>query len=197
MKLSLATLAFLFFASLAFPIHAEDPPAEAKPAEEKPADSKMTRDESLINAFQVLCTLEPLHFDKLAEKAAAMQMPVIGEDSTPAGQEPAIRNKSWAGGVKDFPFVFMIGDIAGEGGIATSCAVGGEAPDADAFRETARKVMKLPGASRPELDGEGGRAFTWNNAYGPGTILVLRDFKPGGKPGVMLKLLAKEDGNEK
>jgi hypothetical protein len=68
----------------------------------------------------------------------------------------------------------------------------GEVPDLDAFRADAVAAMKLPVAAPPEMGNDGSRSFIWDHSFGPGTTLILRDFKPAGKPGVMLKLISAE-----
>ena len=68
----------------------------------------------------------------------------------------------------------------------------GEVPDLDAFRADAVAAMKLPVAAPPELGNDGSRSFIWDHSLGPGTTLILRDFKPAGKPGIMLKLISAE-----
>jgi hypothetical protein len=52
--------------------------------------------------------------------------------------------------------------------------------------------MKLPATPPPEMGNDGSRSFIWDHSFGPGTTLILRDFKPAGKPGIMLKLISAE-----
>jgi hypothetical protein len=52
--------------------------------------------------------------------------------------------------------------------------------------------MKLSPVPSPEMGSNGSRSFIWDRIFGQGTTLILRDFQPTGKPGVMLKLISAE-----
>jgi hypothetical protein len=147
----------------------------------------------VINAFQVMCTLELPNFDHLDAKAAAMKMMLQAKKLGPSADDTITRSKIWAGGLKDGPFLLFIDEMTGAKGRSTACAVVGDVPDVDAFRSEAIDTIKLQGDPVPEMGNDGSRSFVWNGKFGPGTVVIMRDFAPAGKRGVMVKLLSKVD----
>lgn len=88
------------------------------------------------------------------------------------------------------PFALLLDEMSGLKGKATGCAIVDDVPDLDAFRMEVVGALKLRTIPVPELRGDGSRSFIWDGVYGPGTTLIIRDFKSSGKPGVMVKLVA-------
>jgi hypothetical protein len=170
----------LFFAGMASRVVA---------AEEAP--SRLNRAQSVINAFQVMCTLELPEFDRIAEKATLMQMQLQFDNSGPSAQDTVTRQKSWVGTLTSGPFILMLDEMSGAKGRSTACAIAADIPDRDGFRAEAIRAMKLPDAPAPEFRSDGSRSYFWGGVFGPGTTILARDFAPSGKPGVMLKLLSK------
>jgi hypothetical protein len=158
-------------------------------AEEAP--SRFNRAQSVINAFQVMCTLDLPEFDRIAEKATLMQMQLQSDNSGPSAGDTVTRQKSWIGILTDGPFFLLLDEMSGAKGRSTACAIAADIPDRDGFRAEAIRAMKLPDAPAPELRGDGSRSYFWDGVLGPGTTILERDFAPSGKPGVMLKLLSK------
>jgi|ERR1700722_12035494 hypothetical protein len=150
----------------------------------------LTRAQSVINAFQVMCTLEHPNFDQIDEKATLMRMRLQSNDKGPSADNTVTRSKVWAGGLTDGPFVVLLDEMSGAKGTSTSCAIVADVPDVDAFLAEAVSMIKLPGVPAPELGTDGSRSYVWNGFFGPGTIIIERDFARTGKPGVMLKLLS-------
>jgi hypothetical protein len=179
MRLPLFCLTFLFIVSTASPSHAENN-----------NETTFSRAQSLINTFQVMCTLELPNFEHIDAKATAMRIPLQADNKGALPGNAVTHNKVWAGSLTTGPFVLLLDEMSGQNGKATGCAIVGEAPDLEAFRTEAIKTMKLGVMQNPEMGSDGSRSFIWNNIYGNGTTLILRDFKPAGKPGVMLKLLS-------
>ena len=154
----------------------------------------LTRDESVINTFQVMCTLELPNFGHIDAKAAAMRMQLQGDNKADSPGNTVTRSKSWVGSLTTGPFVLLLDEMSGPKGKATGCAIVGNVPDADAFRTATVKVIKLPSIPQPDMPSDGSRSYVWDGFFGLGTTLILRDFKPSGRPGVMLKLVAMEQG---
>jgi hypothetical protein len=148
-----------------------------------------SRAQSVINAFQVICTLEPLGFERIDQKATAMGMHLQDNKSGPSAENTVTRSKSWLGALTDGPFILLLDEMSGAKGKSTSCAIVADVPDRDAFRTEAIRTMKLPDAPAPEFRDDGSRSYFWDGVLGPGTTVLDRDFAPSGKPGVMLKLL--------
>ncbi len=162
-------------------------------AEPDNGNPPLNRAQSVINAFQVMCTLELPQFDAIAAKAIAMHMQLQGDDKAAASGDTTHRQKVWGGGLTTGPFLLLLDEMAGSKGRATSCAVVADVPDVDALRTEAMKAikaMKLMDTKAPEFGVDGSRSFFWDGAYGQGTTMIVRDFKPSGKPGVMLKLVS-------
>jgi hypothetical protein len=155
------------------------------------AASRFNRVQSVINAFQVMCTLELPEFDRIAEKAGLMQMQLQFDNSGPSPGDTVTRQKSWIGTLTDGPFFLLLDEMSGAKGKSTACAIAADISDRDGFRAEAIRAMKLPDAPAPELRGDGSRSYFWDGVFGPGTTILERDFGPSEKPGVMLKLLSK------
>jgi len=142
----------------------------------------MTRNESLINSFQVLCTLEKPSFARIDAKAAAMKLQVNQDVRNAAG-----RSKSWNVTLTSGPHQLVATETTGPNGHIVMCGI--SAPDADgaSFRADLIRVMKL---GPPDNDGvlaNGAmRTMVWKNEYGPNTALQFFDAEPAGKPGAML-----------
>lgn len=148
----------------------------------------LNRVQSVINAFLVMCTLELPKFDEIVAKATAMRMQLQSDSKAPGAGGTNVREKAWLGGLTTGPFFLILGEMSGAKGTNTACSIVAEVPDVDAFRIDAIKTMRLAAMKVPELGADGSRAYVWDGIYGPYTTLILRDFKPSGKPGVMLKL---------
>jgi hypothetical protein len=147
----------------------------------------LNRAQSVINAFQVICSLEPLIFDRIDQKATVMQMQLQSNNSGPSAGNTVTRSKSWFGALMDGPFILLLDEMSGAKGKSTSCAIVADVPDRDAFRAEVIRTMKLPDAPAPEFRNDGSRSYFWDDVPAPGTTILERDFAPSGKPGVMLK----------
>jgi hypothetical protein len=149
----------------------------------------VNRAQSVINAFQVICTLELPKFERIDQKATAMRMQLQSNDSKPSAGNTVMRSKSWFGSLTDGEFILLLDEMSGAKGRTTSCAIVADVPDRDAFRAEAIRIMKLPPAPAPEFRNDGSRSYFWDGVFGADTTVLDRDFAPSGKPGVMLKLL--------
>ena len=136
-------------------------------------DPHMTRDESLINAFQVMCFLGDPNFDTTDAKAAAMRMTNVG--GTPPAGPPGVTTKGSIrrGGLTTGPFLLHLFEQSGAAGAVSSCGVSGQVPDADLFRDDMLRVMQLkPPVPTPGNDGS--MASIWNDMPAPNHRLILR-----------------------
>jgi hypothetical protein len=181
MRLSLVGIVFVMFAIA--------PPSSMAENANPPAP---TRSQSMIDTFQVMCTIELPDFERIDAKATALRMRPEADSKLNARGDAVFRNKSWFGNLTTGPFVLLLDETTGPKGKATSCAIVGEVPDVDAFRANAIEAMRLPAEAAPEMGSDGSRSFVWDRIFGPATTLIVRDFKPAGKPGVMLKLISAE-----
>jgi hypothetical protein len=147
------------------------------------------RDGSVIDTFQVMCNLKLPNFADLDARATAMRMSVELDRSDPSTGGTVVRHKAWAGDLTTGPFGFLIDEMNGTKGTATSCAIVADVPDPDAFRTALIRTMGLSGDAQPQTVG-GARSFEWEHVSGPGTTLVLRDTTSAGKSIVMIKLIS-------
>jgi hypothetical protein len=162
--------------------------SQAAAAQDNPLH--LNRALGVINAFQVICTLEPLSFERIDQKATAMGMPLQHNLSGPSAANTITRSKGWFGDLTNGPYVLLLDEMSGAKGKTTSCAIVADVPDRDAFRTEVIRTMKLPDAPAPEFHDDGSRSYFWDEVLGPGITILDRDFAPTGKPGVMLKLLS-------
>jgi hypothetical protein len=149
-----------------------------------------TRAQSVINAYQVMCTLELPNFDHLDAKATAMKMHLQSSTSSPSANNTVTRRKTWIGALTSGPFILLIDEMSGAKGRSTACAVAVDVPDIEAFRTEAVSMLKLRDVPAPEFGHDGSRSYVWEPAYGPGTTVIMRDFTPVKRPGIMVKLLS-------
>jgi hypothetical protein len=98
----------------------------------------------VINAFQVICTLEPLSFERIDQKATAMGMRLQHNLSGPSAANTITRSKGWFGDLTNGPYVLLLDEMSGAKGKTTSCAIVADVPDRDAFRTDVIRTMKLP-----------------------------------------------------
>lgn len=82
--------------------------AVAAHAESETTAPSFNRAQSVINAFQVMCTLELPKFDAIAAKATAMRMQLQSDNKAPGPGGTNVRQKVWGGGayygtVRRFP----------------------------------------------------------------------------------------------
>ncbi|MBT0571657.1 hypothetical protein KIK84_15125 [Curvibacter sp. CHRR-16] len=166
--------------------------ASVTTAEPEGGASLLKRDQSVINAFQVMCTLELPKFETIATKAEAMQMRPVTENKLPAPGGVIARLKVWSNGLTTGAVVLTLEEVTGPKGTVTSCAVVADIQDTEALRNEAINTLKLTAIKSPESDRDGRRSFIWEGAYGSETTVVIQDFKPSGKPGIMLKLESRQ-----
>jgi invasion protein IalB len=146
------------------------------------------RDASIINAFQVMCTLQLPDLDHLSGQANAMRMKAIGDDTstTPTGE--TIRSKAWFGMLTSGPFALRAEQMRGVKGVSTSCAIEGTVANVAAFRVAAIETLRL-GTSSEQRTIEGSHATYWDGYAGQGSTLVLSEMERPAGHFVELKLL--------
>ena len=156
----------------------------------------MNRAQSLLNAFQITCTLELPNFEDITAKAAAMRMTLTVDKTQPAANDTVQHDQVWVGALTDGPYLLLVSTLSGSKGVSTSCAIAGSVDDQDAFRAEAIKKMTLPESINPEMGSDGSRSFVWDHIYGSGTTLIIRDFPAKRELGVMVKLLSMKKADQ-
>lgn len=159
-----------------------------------PQAAEVSQAQSLINTFQIMCTLELPNFEHIDAKATAMRMQLQADSKEALPGNAVTHSKAWAGNLTSGPFGLLLDEMSGPKGKATACAIVGDVPDLEAFRSEVVNAIKLQNVPPPEIRSDGSRSFIWDGIYAPGTTLIIRDFKPSGKSSVMLKLLTMDDG---
>ena len=133
---------------------------------------KMTRDEALINAFQVMCFLGDPDFDRSDAKATAMRMQSLN-DHPPAGPPGVtVKGHIWGGHLKTGPFALHLYEQRAKSGAASSCGVSGQILNTVAFRDSMLTVMKLKLPS--PTPGPDSQSYIWNDLPSPNHRLILR-----------------------
>ena len=79
------------------------PPAMA----ESVNPSSPGRSQSMIDTFQVMCTLELPDFERIAAKATVLRMRPEADGKLNAPGDAVIRSKSWIGNLTTGPFVLL------------------------------------------------------------------------------------------
>ena len=156
-------------------------------------EAKLTRDESLINAFQIMCFLEPaLVYDRIDTRAAAMRMVTMRVQAPTEANGIAARGHIWGGHLTDGPFVLHLYEQRHAGEAATSCGVSGPVAAADTFRDDMVRVMRMPPLPAATVGADGSRAYIWNDYLAANHRLILRSLVgPDGKTSVMITLSEK------
>lgn len=165
-------------AGLALPLFASD----ARAAGAGPAPP-MDRAAALVNAFEVMCTLNTLDVDVLSAYAKGVRMAPLADEatSTPTGEK--VRERRWAGSLTTGPFVLRVEEMRGAKGVVTACAIDGPVPDADAFRAAVMRSQGLASAPAPQQV-DGTATYYWDHiaqdAEGD-TSLVVRAMVVSGQ----------------
>jgi hypothetical protein len=147
----------------------------------------MDRNASLINSFQLLCTLESPKFDRIEQKASAMRLSVHQDMGHSQTSGIFAHSKSRIVALNDGPHDLIVAEANGPKGHIVSCGI--SAPDADgaAFRSELVSEMKLgQPSSETVMPDRSLRITAWNGVFGKGTVLRMVDALPQGRPGAML-----------
>ncbi|MBF0609691.1 MAG: hypothetical protein G8345_01630 [Magnetococcales bacterium] len=150
---------------------------------------KMDRNASLLNSFQVFCTLQPPNFSALDQRAKAMQLPVLKDLGESKESGYFTHSKSWIVPLKDGPHQLGAAESKGPNGGMQTCGIVDEKADAEAFGKTLRSALKLDDSPKVKLSADGKTRMTlWQNAFGSNTFLMLVDATPISQPGINLLL---------
>lgn len=151
-----------------------------------------TRDQSVINAFQIMCQLSTLKFDSLSARAMAMRMVLQDNQKTPSSHGTMIQSKSWIGNLTTGPFIYMLEEMSGPKGVSTSCAVVADVSNQDADRLEAIKELNLKKMPSLDIGGDGSRTYIWDRSP---EKLIIREYQSVGRSGVMIKILTMRPSN--
>lgn len=178
MNLTRQRLALIMCAMLPFAASATD-------------DVKQPTDQarSLLNSFEVMCNLNTPNFERLSAQAAAMRMKVLEDTSetSPAGE--TVQKKGWVGISTTGPFALRVEKMSGAKGVATSCAIEGQVPSVDEFREIVIKTLHLTTPSEQQAI-EGAYTYYWDNYTAAGYTVVVRNMERPAGHFVQVKLLS-------
>lgn len=147
----------------------------------------MTREASLINSFEVLCTLEPPNFQRIEQKAEAMKMASYQDVAPPKETDGSFdRTKSWIVTLTDGPHVLFATEMNGPKGHVVSCGIGANDPIGASFKKELMTEMKLGSPTVDGLLSNGMHVYLWKGTFGPGTQLRLQIAEPDSNPGAMV-----------
>lgn len=148
------------------------------------------RSASLVNSFQVMCTLEPLDFARSEAKAAAMGLRAQQDlRSPPDASGGSVRSRSWLLPLKTGSHEFTIAGGRGPKGEVKSCGIAAVDADAKDFKAELVKAMKLGSPIAEGLAPDGIHLTTVWRYGSDGIRLQLTDRSPRSFPGVYLLLL--------
>jgi hypothetical protein len=144
---------------------------------------------SLVNSFEVMCTIEPLDFARLKAKAEAMHLPVRKDiEPAPDANGYFAHSISWLLPLKTGPHELVDSEAHGPNGNVKGCGIG--APDVEAGDIRAQLVSDLH-LRRPSAEADapnGMHITTW--LYGKDNEkLILADGSSQKRPGFYLNLL--------
>lgn len=144
---------------------------------------------ALVNAFEVICTLNALDVDVLSAYAKGVRLTPLGDTagSTPTGEK--VRERRWAGTLTTGPFVLRVEEMRGAKGVVTACAIDGPVTDADAFRAAVMRSQGLATAPAPQQV-DGTTTYYWDHVgqgAGGDTSLVVRALVLSGRPAAEVK----------
>ncbi|MBB4252719.1 hypothetical protein [Rhizobium sp. BK008] len=151
------------------------------------AGSLANHDDAAINAFQVMCTLEPESFDHISATAQAMLMrKSIDKTETQPG-DITRHLEVFGGTLSTGPFSLLVEKISGPTIDATNCGVASNTPDKRAYLDDLVRTLHLSQNGSRRTDLNGNQVTTWHDVYGPHTFLDLTDLR--GSNGVLVQLL--------
>jgi hypothetical protein len=156
-------------------------------AADLPAPLK-TYDDSVINAFQVMCTTEKLDFASLGAKAITMGMK-LSTDRTEneSAANTTHRIQAFTGNLTNGPWTLLVEKIAGPSTHAVTCGVASSVKDKAQYHAKIMSRLHLKTNGQPYTLPNGNVDTMWRNIYGPGTELGITDIK--ANDGVMIQLL--------
>ncbi len=166
---------------LGHPAMAED---STKP--ELPAPIK-TYEDSVINAFEVMCTVEPVNFDRISARALAMRMQA-GADK--ADEEvPGVKRhvRSFEGSTAKGPWTLMIEKIESPAVNAATCGVAARISDKASYIANITQRLQPKGQRVQQTLPDGNRVTFWPDAYGPNIMLNITEL--AGDNGIIIQLL--------
>jgi hypothetical protein len=145
---------------------------------------------TLVNSFQIMCTIEPLDFARSEERATAMRLPVRQDlNSPPNATGYFARSKSWLLPLKTGAHEFVVGEARGPKGDVKSCGIAAGDVATDDFKSELMKAMKLGRPMKEAVSQDGAHRITlW--LWGPDRDkLMLADGSPKGQSGIILTLM--------
>jgi hypothetical protein len=145
-----------------------------------------SRVDTLVNTLRVMCMVEPLNFERLDQKATAMDLRVLTNFAPPEVNGLSIRSKTWLMEVSGGPLALSASDAMGGPRPLTMC--GFAAPNVTVGEMQAALTTAL-GIGQPRTvsgqDGHAGLMVRWDHLQGDMTLtLMTRRFKP--EPGFTL-----------
>ncbi|WP_347556937.1 hypothetical protein [Robbsia sp. KACC 23696] len=149
----------------------------------------MNRNDSLINAFEVMCNLELPNFTHIDAKATAMRMHVVSDVTSSSTYGAPIKRKGWTGSLTTGTFGLLADEVTGPKGVATSCGVVGSVGNAEAFRAAFLKQMKIAPTAQ-SIDPSGAPVIVWRDYVGTGTTLVFRTLSKEAHTTVTMALIS-------
>ncbi|OWV88753.1 hypothetical protein ATY75_19210 [Rhizobium sp. N122] len=152
-------------------------------------------DDAVINAFEVMCTLEPENFEHISARAQAMVMRKSVDKTEKQSPDITRHLEVFEGNLTTGPFSLLLEKISGPTINATNCGVASNTPNKRAYFDDIVRTLHLSQNTSKRTSSNGNTVTTWDNVYGPHTFLDLTDLR--GSDGVLIQLLDAPAKSEK
>lgn len=145
------------------------------------------RNASLINSFQVFCTLESPVFAHIDQKAAAMRLAVHRDIGASKTDGYFAHSETWFVSLTTGPHELVASEGNGPNGHGSDCGISAPDPNGETFKKDLVAEMKLGQPTKEFTSANGQMHFTiWEGVFGAGSSLRLMDATPNGYPGAAL-----------
>ncbi|WP_434713592.1 hypothetical protein NMA58_25030 (plasmid) [Rhizobium sp. YTUHZ045] len=144
-------------------------------------------DDSVINAFQIMCTLEPENFEHISATAQAMFMRKSIDKTEKQSGDITRHLQVFEGALSTGPFSLLLEKISGPTIDATNCGIASNALDKRSYFDDLVRTLHLSQNSSRRIGLNGNEVTTWADVYGPHTFLDMTDLR--GSDGVLIQLL--------
>ncbi|NEK18977.1 hypothetical protein [Rhizobium leguminosarum] len=144
-------------------------------------------DDAVINAFEVICTLEPENFEHISATAQAMFMRKSIDKTEKQSADITRHLEVFEGTLSTGPFSLLLEKISGPTIDATNCGVASNTRDKRAYFDELVRTLHLSQNGSRRTGPNGNQVTTWDDVYGPHTFLDLTDLR--GSDGVLVQLL--------
>jgi hypothetical protein len=133
-----------------------------------------TYEDGVINAFQIMCMIEPLDFDQLSAKAKAMRMKMTTDKSDLQPGEGTKRLEIFEGNLTTGPFALVLQETRSINKISNGCGIEANIPDKEKYRANVIQRLQLKGTPEKHTLANGSELTIWKDAYGANKTVYIQ-----------------------